>query len=131
MKYLGDVYLQTHNILIHGDYYPGSWIKSKSGIKIIDPEFSHFGKAEFDLGVMMAHLKMAQIENSLLKRVLDLYQKPLDFDYQLFLGFCGVEIMRRIIGLAQLPLHLTIKEKSDLLNFSMHLIISKKDSILS
>ena len=130
LKQLGEVYLQTHNTLIHGDYYPGSWLKSKSGIKVIDPEFSHFGKAEFDLGVMMAHLKMAQVEESLLKKVLQLYQRPQGFDNQLLLGFCGVEIMRRVIGLAQLPLDLTLSEKSDLLNFALQLITLKKDSIL-
>ncbi len=131
LKQLGEVYLQTHNTLIHGDYYPGSWLKSKLGIKVIDPEFSHFGKAEFDFGVMVAHLKMAQVENNSLKKVLELYQRPQGFDNELFLGFCGVEIMRRVIGLAQLPLDLTLVEKSDLLNFAMQLITSKKDSILS
>lgn len=131
LRQLGEVYLQTNKTLIHGDYYPGSWLKSKSGIKVIDPEFSHFGKAEFDLGVMMAHLKMAQVENSVLRKALELYQRPTGFDNQLFLQFCGVEIMRRIIGLAQLPLDLTIKEKSDLLHFALQLITLKKDSVLS
>ncbi|MEK6782496.1 MAG: phosphotransferase [Bacteroidota bacterium] len=131
VKHLGEVYLQTHNTLIHGDYYPGSWLKAKSGIKVIDPEFAHFGKAEFDIGVMMAHLKMAQVGRGLLKKALELYQRPQGFDNQLFLGFCGVEIMRRIIGLAQLPLDLSLDEKTDLLDFATQLITTKKDFILS
>jgi 5-methylthioribose kinase len=131
LKQLGEIYLQTHNSLIHGDYYPGSWLKSKSGIKVIDPEFAHFGKPEFDLGVMAAHLKMAQVNDTSIKRALELYQRPKDFNNQLFLQFCGVEIMRRIIGLAQLPLELTLPEKSDYLNFAYRLITLKTNSIIS
>ncbi|MBK5278098.1 MAG: aminoglycoside phosphotransferase [Bacteroidia bacterium] len=127
---LGDVYLQTHQTLIHGDFYPGSWLRGKTGIKIIDPEFSHFGRAEFDLGVMMAHLKMAQVESRALTNVLELYGRPQGFDNQLFCGFCGVEIMRRIIGLAQLPFDLNLKEKSALLELARQLIITKKETPL-
>jgi 5-methylthioribose kinase len=131
LKQLGEVYLQTHHVLIHGDYYPGSWLKSKSGIKVIDPEFAHFGKAEFDLGVMVAHLIMAQVNGSSIKKALEFYKRPNDFDNQLFLQFCGVEIMRRIIGLAQLPLDLTLQEKSELLDFAYRLITLKTNSLFT
>lgn len=124
LKHLGDIYLQKGNTLIHGDFYPGSWLKTKSGIKIIDPEFSHFGRSEFDLGVMLAHLKMAHVKRSKLKEVTKDYKMPDGFDVPLFLGFCGVEIMRRIIGLAQLPLDLTIAEKSELLDHAEQLILN-------
>jgi 5-methylthioribose kinase len=124
LKHLGEVYLTKGNQLIHGDYYPGSWLKATGGIKIIDPEFSHSGHAEFDLGVMMAHLKMAQLGASSLQKVVEYYQKPKGFDDQLFFGFCGVEILRRIIGLAQLPLDLTLTEKSLLLQDALQLILN-------
>jgi 5-methylthioribose kinase len=124
LKQLGEVYLSKGNCLIHGDYYPGSWLKTKSGIKIIDPEFSHFGRPEFDMGVMMAHLKMAQINSGTLKKTFDYYQKSNGFDDHLFLSFCGVEIMRRIIGIAQLPLDLTLTEKSVLLQRAFQLILN-------
>jgi 5-methylthioribose kinase len=115
LKKLGDVYLQSGNTLIHGDYYPGSWLKTNTGIKIIDPEFSHFGNAEFDLGVMLAHLKMARL-NDVAKKVWDRYIIPAEFSTPLLVSFCGVEIMRRIIGLAQLPLSLSLEEKAKLLS---------------
>lgn len=123
LKQLGEVYLGKGNCLIHGDYYPGSWLKTKSGIKIIDPEFSHFGRPEFDIGVMMAHLKMAQISTGTLKKIFEYYQKPNGFDDSLFFSFCGAEIMRRIIGVAQLPLDLTLTEKSLLLQQASELIL--------
>ncbi len=122
MKTLGDVYLQKGNTLIHGDYYPGSWLKTRSGIKIIDPEFSHYGHAEFDLGVMIAHLKMAHVHRDTLNSVIRQYKMPRGFSIPLFLRFCGVEIMRRIIGLAQLPLDLSVAEKAAVLDFAERLI---------
>ncbi len=123
LKYLGDLYLQEGNTLIHGDYYPGSWLKTKSGIKIIDPEFSHYGHAEFDLGVMVAHLKMAHTPEHILKDIFSQYVLPANFSIPLFSGFCGAEIMRRIIGLAQLPLDLSLPEKTTLLDEAEKLIL--------
>lgn len=122
MKTLGDVYLQKGNTLIHGDYYPGSWLNTITGIKIIDPEFSHYGHPEFDLGVMIAHLKMARFGSNRINTVIRQYKMPDGFNVPLFLQFCGVEIMRRIIGLAQLPLDLSVAEKSDILDFAEQLI---------
>jgi 5-methylthioribose kinase len=122
LKTLGDIYLQKGTTLIHGDYYPGSWLKTSNGIKIIDPEFSHYGHAEFDLGVMVAHLKMAHMTGQTINNVIRNYRMPDGFSRELFLRFCGVEIMRRVIGLAQLPLDLTVEEKSDILDFAERLI---------
>ena len=57
---LGKRYLSEGTSLLHGDYYPGSWLKTKTGLRIIDPEFCFFGPKEYDLGVLRAHLKMAE-----------------------------------------------------------------------
>jgi len=127
LKSLGDIYLQKGKTLIHGDYYPGSWLKTNRGIRIIDPEFSHYGHAEFDLGVMIAHLKMAHIAEETIRKVIKDYIMPDGFSMALFLQFCGVEIMRRIIGLAQLPLDLTVEEKSEVLDFAERLIQYPED----
>ncbi|MDF9801193.1 5-methylthioribose kinase [Catalinimonas alkaloidigena] len=119
---LGEVYLENYDTLLHGDYYPGSWLKVESGLKLIDPEFSYFGKAEFDLGVMLAHLKMAQQPEGSTEQVLKFYEQPEGFDEALMWAFVGVEMMRRIIGLAQLPLSLELSEKEDLLEEAVSLI---------
>ena len=57
VKKLGEVYLADGHYLLHGDYYLGSFLRTKTGVKIIDPEFCFYGFAEFDLGVLVAHLK--------------------------------------------------------------------------
>lgn len=112
---LGNRYLSSGNILLHGDYYPGSWLKTGRETRIIDPEFCFFGFAEYDLGVMMAHMKMAQQTDATLKYILDNYAKPSSFNEGLVWQIVGMEILRRIIGLAQLPLELTLEEKIILL----------------
>lgn len=115
---LGKLYLDSGPVLIHGDFYPGSWLRADSGLKVIDPEFAHFGQAEFDIGVMIAHLLMARIPLDTIKSGLRSYQEHSSFDEDLVLGFSGVEILRRILGLAQLPLDLTISEKRDLIDLA-------------
>ena len=112
---LGDVYLQPGPVLIHGDYYPGSWLSVASGTKIIDPEFGFFGRPEFDLGVMLAHMKLAQQSDLIQQKVLDQYQMPSHFDSTLLRGFIGTEMLRRLLGLAQLPLPLDLTQKKVLL----------------
>lgn len=113
---LGERYLADGPTLLHGDYYPGSWLQTASGAKVIDPEFCFYGPVEFDLGVMMAHLLMAEQPPTVLDAVQKNYDKPADFDETLRQQFTGVEVMRRLIGLAQLPLSLTLDQKRDLLN---------------
>lgn len=125
---LGEVYLADGRTdksvtLVHGDYYPGSWLQTASGTKIIDPEFCFYGPAEFDLGVMIAHLMMAEQPSTVLNLVSTNYQTTADFDESLRRQFTGVEIMRRLIGLAQLPLSLSLEKKRDLLEEAYSLLI--------
>lgn len=112
---LGSRYLSKGNTLLHGDFYPGSWLKVPSGMKVIDPEFAFMGDAEFDLGVMLAHLKMAALPKTLIKETLGAYKRERPVDENLLQAYAGVEILRRIIGLAQLPLSLSLGEKEDIL----------------
>lgn len=97
---LGERYLEDGPTLLHGDFYPGSWLATADGPRVIDPEFAFLGRAEFDLGVLRAHL--AFIDSSALS--LDAYRAPAGFDEALARGFEGVELLRRLLGVAQLPL---------------------------
>jgi len=110
---LGQRYLKTGKTLIHGDFYPGSWLEVASGIKIIDPEFGGLGDPEFDLGVLLAHLDLAQQDEKLSKLVQENYNSPLD--WSLVEEYRGVELLRRLIGIAQLPVSLSLDEKKSLL----------------
>ncbi len=119
----GEIYLAEGKHLLHGDYYPGSWLHTKEGIKIIDPEFCFFGPAEFDLGVLLAHCYLSQQNKSLIKTIDALYTKNENFDERLLHQFTGIEIMRRLMGLAQLPLHINLQQKKELLQKARELIM--------
>lgn len=119
---LGDVYLSPGTVLIHGDFYPGSWLRTAAGTKVIDPEFAHLGRAEFDVGVMAAHLLMAEQDPATIAETLLHYQKPPGFEHTLCRGFCGVEIMRRLLGVAQLPLELDLSAKRALIDLAVTLV---------
>ncbi|NND31589.1 MAG: phosphotransferase [Saprospiraceae bacterium] len=115
---LGEVYLSPGNALLHGDYYPGSWLKVPNGIKVIDLEFGFVGPPEFDLGVFIAHAAMAALGKDIIHQIRSLYQSPSDFSSDLLAGFAGTEILRRLIGIAQLPLDLSLEEKKDLMRLA-------------
>jgi len=123
VKTLGKKYLQKGKHLLHGDFYPGSWIRVDSGLKVIDPEFAFMGDVEFDLGVLIAHLKMAKTNPETIQNILGSYTSKSPMDEKLLHQYTGTEILRRLIGLAQLPLALTLKEKSALADEAATLIL--------
>ncbi len=123
-KDLGEIYLSNSGTrLLHGDYYPGSWLKTPNGFRMIDPEFCFKGPAEFELGVAVAHLKMAQQSESIMKDLFVYYHFDSKFDGSLFSKFAGMEMMRRMLGLAQLPLELDLNERLTLLDEAYELIL--------
>lgn len=100
IRELGALYLEDGPTLVHGDFYPGSWLTTPDGPRIIDPEFGFLGRAEFDLGVLGAHLHFAGQPDA----DLSAHAPPTGFDPVLARAFTGVELLRRLLGVAQLPL---------------------------
>jgi 5-methylthioribose kinase len=102
---------------VHGDYFPGSWVQGEDGIRIIDPEFCFLGARAFDYGVMLGHLALARTNVDTAGQVLAASDSE-QIDTTLVLAFAGVEIMRRLIGVAQLPLPYGLDAKRHLLDVS-------------
>ena len=121
----GNIYLSKGSHLLHGDFYPGSWLKVTDGLKVIDPEFGFVGPVEFDLGVLIAHLVMAEQSSTTIQAALNQYQQPKDFNSGLLAQFVGIEILRRLIGIAQLPLSLDLTAKKRLMEQAAEWIIKK------
>ncbi len=121
---LGRLYLEDGPVLLHGDYFPGSWLKTADGIKIIDPEFCFFGFPEFEIGVTLAHLKMAAQPVERIDYALQCYLQMCPLDVALCEKFTAIEIIRRIIGLAQLPLTIDLPERTRLLETSVNCLKS-------
>jgi len=118
----GKAYMQNGDTLLHGDYYPGSWMRAGERLCIIDPEFSFAGPKEFDLGVMAAHLILISGQNSVFDQVCKAYRDSVKVEQ--VQTYCGIEIIRRLIGLAQLPLERTLEQKKNLLNLAKEYVLS-------
>ena len=128
VQQLGQCYLADGEHLLHGDFYPGSWLRNDAGVKVIDAEFAFFGCAEFDVGVFMAHLLLAQVAWPEVEQSSQRYRAHAEFDHGIAAAFAGVEVMRRLLGIAQLPLALGLgtlglEQKSDLLQLSRSLVM--------
>lgn len=107
MYELGTLYLADGDTLLHGDFHPGSWLRTPAGPRVIDPEFAFFGPPEYDLGVLAAHLHFARDGD----RSLDAYPARSRVDTALKTAFTGMELVRRLIGVAQLPMRATLSER--------------------
>ncbi|HUU35199.1 MAG TPA: phosphotransferase [Vicinamibacterales bacterium] len=121
---LGQRYLHgAPRALVHGDFFPGSWLARDRDVVVIDPEFCFAGAPEFDYGVMAAHLMLAGQDDELVRRITGAaLAQGLEAD--LVAGFAGVEVMRRLIGVAQLPkLSLPLAAKAALLDRSRRLVL--------
>jgi 5-methylthioribose kinase len=118
----GKRYLADGGTLVHGDYFPGSWLKAPDGVRVIDPEFCFLGDPEFDCAILAAHLIVAACDPVALEMV-TASAKRRRLDLSLVAVYAGVEIMRRLIGVAQLPLTYDIDRRRALLQHSHRLVV--------
>jgi 5-methylthioribose kinase len=97
----GRCYLADGPCLLHGDYFPGSWLRTANGPRVIDPEFCFYGDPEVDVGCALAHLALARQDPALAARFLARYGAA---DEARAARFAAAEIARRLLGVAQLPI---------------------------
>ena len=118
----GRRYLDDGSALAHGDFFPGSWLMAGDGVRVIDPEFCFPGDPEFDCGILAAHLTIANCVPAMLNLVVASAEaRRLDLDRLAI--YAGIEIMRRLIGVAQLPIAFGIDRKRTLLERSRRLVV--------
>ncbi len=120
---LGEIYLSEGEFLLHGDYFPGSWLHGISGVRVIDLEFGFAGPREFDLGVMLAHLVLSGMEHAV-KSLGCQYALWKELDRKLILNFAGVEILRRLLGVAQLPIARDLRQKRELMEEAISMVLA-------
>lgn len=122
------IFKSKDQALIHGDLHSGSIMVSNDQTRIIDLEFSFYGPYGFDLGVLFANLALSRIAHEVLEDfeytlIIDNYANRIweyflyslerlsiehSFSVEAFLAdmehdmhrFAGMEMIRRIIGLA-------------------------------
>lgn len=121
---LGQRYLGSGPHLLHGDYYPGSWLRTSQGLRVIDPEFAFAGPAEFDLAVLAAHRILIGGAADSIEIVCAAYQESggIAVDRTLMRGFTALEVIRRLIGVAQLPLSATLDERGAMIQTAQSLL---------
>ena len=103
----GEHYQRGEACLVHGDYFPGSWLRTGAGLRIIDPEFGFPGEPEIDLGCAIAHLALAEEPAARAKQFLDSYEGDEPgavVNRQAMARYAAAEVIRRLIGVAQLPI---------------------------
>ncbi len=117
----GQRYLSSGDCLLHGDFYPGSWLNTRTGLRVIDPEFCFVGPAEFDVGVMLAHLGLLQNADLLQAAMMEAYEAERrdQLDWSDARRWAAVETLRRLLGVAQLPLVMDLDRKADMIGRSV------------
>lgn len=114
-------YLADGDTLVHGDYFPGSWLRTDDGVRVIDPEFCFAGEPEFDLGVAIGHFALAGLPVEAASQLLTHYvnlAEGMMIDAEWLARYAACEVMRRLIGVAQLPLPPTEGRRTELLQHS-------------
>jgi 5-methylthioribose kinase len=94
---LKTVFKKSAVTLVHGEYEPSHWISTDSGIYIQPSGHCSFGSSEYDIGMMMAHLRLAGVSPDRIMLIRELYENE-SVDFMLVNHFSGLEMMRRIIS---------------------------------
>ncbi|MBL8819871.1 MAG: phosphotransferase [Planctomyces sp.] len=120
-RWLGQQYLSDCQTLLHGDFFPGSWLLTGTGVRIIDPEFCFLGRREFDIAVMIAHCRLMGVPDAVIARLLQQYQAAASsIDVGLANQWAAVEILRRLLGVAQLPFPASLSLKTQHVEWALH-----------
>ena len=125
---VGGRFMEDGPCLVHGDFFPGSWLRTGTGLKVIDPECCFYGDVEYDVGVCLAHFRIAEQDFDFAKAFLSAYagtalDSSLDMDW--VARYAAVEVLRRIIGLAQLPIPPTQGLRAQLLRHARKALMGR------
>ncbi len=117
---LGRRFLGAGDCLVHGAFHPANWLLLPSGdVRVVDPQYSSPGDPEFDLGTALAHLLLARQPVEVVATFLsaatgaeeagregpaNTEEVEAGVDRPLVARYAGAEIVRRLLGGAQLPL---------------------------
>ena len=115
--------------LLHGDFFFGAMLSTPAGLRIIDAEFCFFGPAEFDVAVLLAHLLMARQPLAIIDGLMTQYSAGPGWRWELVAQMAGMEIIRRLLGYAQLPLPVGLEYKRRLLEVAVSLVLDGDPSI--
>ena len=123
-----DLFLHSKEVLAHGDLHTGSIMVLGEHLKILDVEFVFVGPMAFDIGMLLANFIINICANRKYNEFVDwefeqltllwesilanahLSPFPLDTLFSDVASFTGVEIIRRILGIAHVEDFETIQD---------------------
>ena len=74
--------------------------------------------------MLLAHLLMAQQPAAVTDAWLAMYDAPAGFSEALCKQYAGVEVLRRLLGLAQLPVKLDLAQKTALIEQASAMLLA-------
>lgn len=99
---LGERYLEPGPVLLHGDFHFASILRAERGLTVIDPEFCILGAPELDYGQLLAHIAFAGLGDAARERTLEAAESA-GRDRAEVERYAGVELARRLLGVARIP----------------------------
>lgn len=143
---LGSRFLDAGACLVHGAFHPANWLLLPNGdVRVVDPQYSSPGDPEFDLGTALAHLLLARQPVEVVATFLsaatgaeeagregpaDTEEVEAGVDRPLVARYAGAEIVRRLLGGAQLPLEAAAGFRCDLLETARTAVVSGRLEVL-
>jgi 5-methylthioribose kinase len=105
-------YLEPRGALVHGDVQAGNVLLTTSGPKLLDAEIAHVGDPAFDLGVLVAHLRLRAVARGApgdadgpVRAAFAAWESRLagrlPADFSAVARYAGIEMLRRTIGAAR------------------------------
>lgn len=122
-NHLKSLFNTPFSSLIHGDLHTGSVLVNGNEIAVIDAEFALFGPISFDIGNLFAHFILDGFGRNFpskhaIEVFWDNFTKNTKFSstkeakiLSQSIGFCGIEIARRLVVPAKSPALETLKDK--------------------
>jgi len=85
--------------LVHGDFVPGNWVRTTAGLRVVDAEFSFFGRPEFDVGAFLAGLALLDLPRVVQARAHEvLAQACVRYDPGMVAAFLAVHLCSMLDG---------------------------------
>ncbi|QSR88556.1 methylthioribose kinase [Methylacidiphilum caldifontis] len=125
MKHAAFQYLDQGPTLIHGNFLPSSWIRTETGVGIVNFESMICGRAEIDLGLLLAHLLLLGLTEHFL-HALNHYKQLMVFDIDFAFRIAGAEIFRQVTNPEGTYKSLSAQLKENLLWTSYKLLNERK-----
>jgi len=100
-------YLAPHGALVHADVQPGNVLVATRGAVLLDAEIAHVGDPAFDLGTLLAHLRLPAVAlgeprtaEPAIDAVRRAYGGSADFEASAE-RYAAIEMLRRTLGAAR------------------------------